>query len=505
MAALDNHILAITEPTIKLDKLEYNSFGEGEGNERANTSQAYDTVVSINNYIFSDDDIRSFNLRCDVTIPTLDITIIDGLGLFSTDTYPRDGDVINFRLASKNNDTYKDIRIDFDIIRVTSPNTNALKESVSGQKYSFNCKMKIPGINAHNCKSYGKGTSLDHAELIANDLKLGLATNIDASDDEMNLVLAFNGVGDTLDDLIKHSYVSEESFQTYSIDPYYYVNYVDLNQLLNAEGAFEDSLATLDVDMGDQPSTTDQGTVEATDKIESPLILTNHDAHSGTSLHISSYSLKNSAGSKLKKNGYKRILQYYENDSDEGLVSFDIEAISGTNMSDIEEPLKGRRDEERYIQEVKHKYVGRRHADPETSNTHLNYEFAMIHNSQNLDELGKMTLEIELDVCNLAIHRWQKIPIIIFQRSEVKIGADRVVKKNKEEKGFETVVPEEEEIPNPGKLVKDEFLSGYYVVGGIQYFYKSGEYAIKQRLTLLRREWPSRMNNISAETTSKKI
>lgn len=504
MAALDNHILAITEPTIKLDKLEYTSFGEGEGNERANTSQSYDIVVSINNYIFSDDDIRSFTLRCDVTIPTLDITIIDGVGLFSTDTYPRDGDVINFRLASKNNDTYKDIRIDFDIIRVTSPNTNATKESMAGQKYSFNCKMKIPGINAHNCKSYGKGTSLDHIELIANDLKLGLATNIDDAADEMNLVLAFNSTGDTLADLVKHSYVSEDSFQTYSIDPYYYVNYVDLNQLLNAEGAFEDSLATFDIDMGDQPSTTDQGTLDG-DKIESPLILTNHDAHSGTSLHISSYSLKNSAGSKLKKNGYKRILQYYENDSDEGLVSFDIVPLTGTNMSDIEEPLKGRRDEkERYTEEIKHKYVGRRHADPETSNTHLNYEFAMIHNSQNLDELGKMTLEIELDTYNLAIHRWQKIPIIIFQSSETKIGADRVVKESKKEKGFDTLVPEEEEIPHPGKLVKDEFLSGYYVVGGIQYFFKSGEYTVKQRLTLLRREWPSRINNINTDTTSKK-
>ena len=503
MASLSNHILTITEPTIKLDELGYKSFGEAEGNERANTSEGYDVIISINAYIFKDEDIKSFVLKNDSVIPTLDVTLVDTMGLFGAETYPRDGDVLNFRMASKTNETYKDIRIDFDIVRVSSPNTNKYKEESSGgAKYTFNCRMKIPGIYAENCKSYGSGTSLDHIESIANDLKLGLATNIDSSDDTMNLVLAYNSVADTLADLVKHSYVGEDSFQTYSIDPYYYINYVDYNQLLNAEGEFEDVLASFEVEINDQPSTKDEGT-ESGDRIESPLILSNHDQYLGTNLHINSYSLKNNAGSKLKKNGYKRAIQYYENDSEEnGLITFDIEALSGNNLKEIEEPLKGRRGEERYKDEVKHKYVGRRHTDPETSNTHLNYEYAKIHNIQNIDELAKMTLEIELDAYNPAIHRYQKIPVTIFHSSEAKIGADRLIKEDKVDKGFDETVPAEQDVPSPGKLVPDEFITGYYIVGGIQYVYKEADGNIKQKLTLLRREWPGRINTMTAENLS---
>ena len=37
--------------------------------------------------------------------------------------------------------------------------------------------------------------------------------------------------------------------------------------------------------------------------------------------------------------------------------------------------------------------------------------------------------------------------------------------------------------------VKNEFLSGYYVIADIKYRYREGE-GINQRLTLIRREWP---------------
>ena len=51
--------------------------------------------------------------------------------------------------------------------------------------------------------------------------------------------------------------------------------------------------------------------------------------------------------------------------------------------------------------------------------------------------------------------------------------------------------------------VVDEFLSAFYIVGGIEYTYKSGDSSVKQKLRLLRREWPSRVNNINADTTKK--
>ena len=55
---------------------------------------------------------------------------------------------------------------------------------------------------------------------------------------------------------------------------------------------------------------------------------------------------------------------------------------------------------------------------------------------------------------------------------------------------------------NPGEMVVDEFLSGYYVIGGFKYLYKAGATSVKQELNLLRREWPSRVNNINPETVA---
>lgn len=497
MASVNNHILTITEPTIKLDKVVFESFGEGEPDAtRAITSKGYLLMVSINGYIFTDRDILRMTLNCGGPLPTINLTISDSLGLFNIDTFPRDGDVINFRMGTLDKTTYKDIRIDFDITSADQPRQNS---DVRGGKYNFSGRIKVPGLYADECKSYGKGTSLDHVEAIANDLKLGVATNIDSANDKMNLILPYSTRFDTLQDLVRHSYIDEDSFQTYCIDQYYYINYVNLNTLLESEESFEEMIYAYDKEFND---TVGSGSDDSTNQSKKTLLLTNHKRDIGTNLFIEAQSLINNAGSKLKKNGYKRTLQFFENDSDEGLVSHEIEPLSGKNMSDIEEPMKGRRGEERYKGETKTKYTGRKNADLETSHTHLNYEYAAISNAQNIDEIKKMSLEVSLAAFNPAIHLYQKLPVLIYTGHQQKLGADKVIKDAKKEKGFDTVVDEDASMLNSGSYVVDEFLSAFYIVGGIEYTYKSGDSSVKQKLRLLRREWPSRINNLNPETVA---
>ena len=497
MASIDNHILTITEPTIKLDKVVFESLGEGEANAtKMNTSKGYLLMVSINGYVFSDRDILKMVLDCNGSLPTIDLIISDSMGLFNIDTFPRDGDVINFRMGTLDKTSYKDIRIDFDITSTTQPRQNS---TVKGGKYSFSGRIKVPGLYADECKSYGAGTSLDHIESIANDLKLGVATNIDSADDKMNLILPYNSRFDTLEDLVRHSYIDEDSFQSYCIDQYYYINYVNLNTLLESKESFDEAISAYDREMNDMPG---NGSDDSENQTKKPLILTNHKRDAGTNLFVEAQSLVNTSGSKAKKNGYKRTLQFFENDSDEGLVSHEIEPLASKKMADIEEPMKGRRGEDRYKGETRTKYTGRKNSDPETSHTHLNYEYAAISNAQNIDEIKKMFLEVSLASFNPAIHLFQKIPVAIYTGVQEKLGADKVIKDAKKKKGFDTVVDDDQEIVEPGKYVIDEFLSAYYIVGGIEYTYKSGDPSIKQKLKLLRREWPSRVNNINPETVA---
>jgi len=495
---LEGKILTRLEPTIKLDEFKYKSYGEqaGENPGDNNTTRDMGTefpLIIINNYRFRSEDIKFFEISMDKAIPEILLTLVDNRSQFNAESFPRDGDVISIRLASRPKEDYKDIRIDFDIIDVDSPNKSTLDQGDGKSKYTFSGIMKIPGIHAEQCKSYGKGTTIDHLESIATDLKIGFASNVDVSDDSMNCVTTYDPLIDTLEDLVKHSYVNEDSFQTFCIDPFYYLTYVDLNILLNAPNDFEESLAALDIDLNDIPH---PDASEGTNQMGTKLILTNKSVISGTNIYIDKYSLKNKTGKNVKKNGYKRVLQFFENDSEEKLVSFDVEPLTSTVLKDIEEPLKGRRDEERYKQEIKYKYVGRRNSDPETSNTHLNYNFAGIHNQQNIQELDKMSLEVELATWNPAIYRFQKIPVVIFNQTFNQTAVDSAIKNKKQEMDFESAPSLDIEDDIAERETVNEFLSGFYVVGSISYIYKESTGNIRQKINLLRREWPTRLNNI---------
>jgi GTPase SAR1 family protein len=113
---------------------------------------------------------------------------------------------------------------------------------------------------------------------------------------------------------------------------------------------------------------------------------------------------------------------------------------------------------------------------------------------------GKSTLLNSLfleEFTSMNISRNTMIPQIY---RELMNNKSKVIKDAKKEKGFDTVVDEDSSTVEPGKYVIDEFLSAYYLVGGIEYTFKAGDSSVKQKLKLLRREWPSRINNINPDT-----
>jgi len=490
---LNNHILNVLEHSLELDTIKFNARNEDKGGDKISHEIGGPVpMVVINDLSFNDSNIKRFELDCTLKIPKINIVIQDISGLFSSDTMPRDGDVISIRLAARQQDTFKDIRIDFDIDEVSGPPSKALESAIKGSKYIIDGTMKIPSLYSEGCKSYS-GSSREQVEEFAKTLKLGLATNIDSSDDKMKALNACQPNIEFLDNLILHSYVGEESFQTYMIDPYYNINFVDVNSLLDSEEGLDDTYLNMQMDFDEYGEDT------PSNKIEVKNILTNAESFKSANNYIQSYKLINSTGALSKKNGYKRKMIFFENDS-EGNVSFELEPLASKNMKDIEEPLKGRRGEDRYKNEMKSKYVGRLpiQSDDEP-NVHLNYSYAAISNQQNLDEMNKMKLEIKLATWNPGLHLWQKIPVQILKAGKAQIDAVEGINKKKEDKGFDTDQEIDENTIDTVDQVKDEFLTGYYVIGGIKYNYKETE-GITQVLTLLRREWPSRLDKINEET-----
>ena len=503
--ALDKHILTRTEPTIELDEIAFKSYGEEDG--KINASKGYGEMIpfiSINGYVFSEDGLNSMNLNLNSTIPSVDITITDTNSFFAVENYPRSGDVMSLRIASRQVDTFKDIRIDFDIESVMSPPRKPVDQGNGDVKYIIKGVMKIPGYFAERCKSYGVGDVLFHLESISTDLKLGFASNIDAgnAEDSMDLLVAYQTTSDVISNTVLHSYISDDSFQTFFIDPYYYLNFVDVNKMINSENTIDDTFANLEIPLNDYPG--------EEDKIESKLVLTNSERVAGTNISINKYALKYGSGKVARKNGYKRVVQFYENEPNSGngtlgMISNDIEALSSVSIKDIEEPLKGRRGEERYLDEVKYKYVGRSSNLTNATNTHPNYLFAEIQNTQNMAELSKLSLEVELDSFNPGLYRFQKVPVIIytdgFAANSMQEGAELV----KNSQGFDN----NDESGGESKSVSGEqsinsFLTAHYIIGGIQIIYKSSTGKLTQKLTLLRREWPASVSTLQESSSTPK-
>ena len=497
--ALDSHIFTIVEPKVKLDSMKVPNLAERESGDAVSSFQGgISPYIKINNFTFQSDAVDQFVLDLNGKYPEIRAKIFDTEAAFTVDQFPRDGDLLSLRIELDKSGTYKDIRMDFTILEFKGSPTSSFDKKAGNAMFTVRAIAKIPGMYTDDCKSYGSNNSLEHIKLIANDLKLGVSTNINSSDDTMVRFCAYQTKLETLENTVKHSYISDNAFQTFSIDPYYYISFVNLQKVFNAPNDIE--LADFITGEMFNERGIDPKTGAGEEKTE--LILTNHHNMKGTNTDILKYNLVNNSTKIALENGYKRKMQYFEQGTNEsGLIEFDVESMVSENISDREEPLKGRRNSEmdEYNTHIKQKYVG-----IQNNNIHDNYNFAAVNNIQNLVELDKMYLEVELSTVNPAIYKYMKIPVTIFNYGSTtnKVASDAA--KESKEAGFETKgdnftdnddIKKSEESTAPPKFSIDEFLTAHYVVMGIKYKYEP-KVGYTQVLKLARREWPARLSNV---------
>ena len=497
---LDQHILAVVEPAIDPTPIEIVDVGEEEdgGDKQTKTVGAVIPSIQINKYLFGDKDISSCDINMDGILPEVEMELIDRNDALGSDYSPRDGDCVTVFINSKNVDTFKTIHMDFEITDISSEGTS--EGGYPTILVSGICK--IPRLFAEVCREFPNGTSLDHLELIARDLKLGLATNVDTADDAMQRLQTYTPTSDFIKSIVSSSYISDDSFQKYFIDQYYYLNFIDVNRVFNSvNGSIEElqeSLASMSSSVAEKGSED-----ETSDNIPTKLMLTNHQDHRSSNAYITSFKLVNNSNTVSLENGYERNVSYYDNNSpDQKLLEFNIQPLVSENLQEIEEPLRGRRGEDTYKEQVKFKYMGRMNAGEDgLGNVHPNALYSTLSNIQNSAELNKMYLTIELEEFNPSIYKYQKLPVMIYKYGSSQIEALKVTKEAKKELGLDTEpikdinkaeVTNEEE---PDQML-DTFLSGYYVIGNINYKY-SVDVGLTQEVTLLRREWPARLNNLT--------
>jgi hypothetical protein len=494
--ALDSHIFTIVEPKIKLDSMKVPNLGERESGDKSSSFQGGITpYIKINNYTFQPDAVDAFVLDLNGKYPEIRARIADSENVFTVDQFPRDGDVLSLRIELDKSGTYKDIRMDFTILEFKGAPASSFEKKSGSSMFSIRAIAKIPGMYTDECKSYGLNTSLEHIKLVASDLKLGVSTNISSVNDEMRRFCAYQTKIDLIENTVLHSYISDDAFQTFSIDPYYYISFVDLQKVFNAPNDIELGDFITGEMFNERGIDSDAGA----GTIKGQLILTNHHNMKGTNTEILRYNLVNNSTKVALENGYRRKMQYFDVNQSE-LLEFDVESLVSDNVSDREEALKGRRNSEtdEYDTHIKQKYVG-----VQNENTHLNYNYAAINNIQNLVELDKMYLEVELSTVNPAIYKYMKLPVSIYNYGHENTQVSKDISKEAKESDFELKSESDnfgkqdnkDEDRELDKFTLDEFLTAHYVVMGIKYKYDP-KLGYTQVLKLARREWPARLSNV---------
>jgi hypothetical protein len=288
---------------------------------------------------------------------------------------------------------------------------------------------------------------------------------------------------------------------------------------VNKQFDLEDKTETVNISMA-SPASGGYNQQDVKDSIKGTLVLTNRADRTGTNVFIENWAPNNNSAAVWIKNGYKRYSQYLDIDSagKPEYVSTFVDPLT-TPGSETESILpKGRKGDDSYKSQVKYKWLGKQSAD----NVHPSYIFSGLLNFQNLQEINKTSIDVELAGMNFYLYRYMRIPILIYEGSakdptrmekmkdrDTALGEDGGYDKapdpsadatggRSSESGSGDADPttKEKSGTDPRDQIKNEHISGYYVINTIKYTYSSPG-PVKMKLNLIRREWniPSKNKN----------
>lgn len=488
MSAIERNILTVIKPTIVLDELAIPDVESGTENSGGETIKEKPTkftnvipIIRVNQYDVQGDRLEMFKIDCTGFYPTCRFTFYDRDGMFTARHFPKDGDLIQVFIRSAGEETtFKPIRIDFTV--------NDIKPLGGGGSTNepnlilIEGRMNVPNLFTENVE-YQEGNSWDALLNIAEGLQLGYASNVDATSDSQIWTNPYDTPMKFIEDIVANTYLDDDSFFTAYIDPYYNLTLVEVNRLFGQEDALETSLMFTQ-NAGD---TIGAGSPEESE-YTFPNLLSNMVQMQGTSRYISTYQQINQSGQITRDNGYKRFTQFWDLNTKEFISEF-VDPIVGdtpgmvpaTKGRIVNGEVEGPRNEQ-----VKYKYLG-----TQGDNVHENYMYSAILNYQNLAEINKFGMTIELDAINPGLWRYSRIYCQILEYGQnVK---ETLVAPNDDPNVPSGTQRREQTEENAGSDassqngVINEYLTGFYVITGIEYILtKPG--GIRQRLHLRRRE-----------------
>jgi hypothetical protein len=489
MSAVERNILSIVKPTIVLDELAIIDVESGTDNSDGSAIKEplskFSTIlpiIRVNQYDIGDGRLNMFELDCTGFYPTCRFSFFDIDGLFTARHYPKDGDIIQVYIRSAGDETtFKPIRIDFTVENIKPLGGGGSTNSSS--QLMIEGRMNVPNLFTEKVE-YKNATSWNALLEIAEGLKLGYASNIVDTVDQQVWTNPYDTSEKFIRDITSNAYLDDDSFLTTYIDPYYNLTLVEVNRMFNMTDTDLEASLMYSRNAGDT-----MGSSPEKSEYPFPNLLSNMMQMQGTAGYISMYQQINKSGQVSKDNGYRRYTQYWDLNTREFINEF-VDPLTD-NTPGMVPATRGRilpngEPEGPVKDQIKYKYLG-----TQGDNVHPQYSYSAILNFQNLAEIEKFGMVLELDTVNPAISRYTRIYCQIFEfASNVK---SVLMASTDDENAPNGAQKRQERKDNAGNDassengVLNEYLTGFYVITGIEYFLvKPG--GLRQRLHLRRRE-----------------
>ena len=423
-------IAQIDKPTVKLNPIEFQGNDDAH-NKEVGVGLGFTPFFWYNGYQVNPRDIRSLKLYYDGLVPKAIINFGDSIGFMKREGMPLDDTKFEVFLNSGSKNL-KSIHMKFKVIDFKN---NKGSYTVTGS-IDLNDFYKI------NFKSY-KGTSFEVLRNVSSELQLGFNSNITNTVDNMSWVNHGVIFKDFISGIINHSYISETSYVLGYIDYYYCFNYVDIEKEWIRDISKDVGLASTGVNFLNGK--------DEKDRIQE-LSLTNDYGVKTSPFYFQNYNLNNNSTNISTTKGYYTVSKAYDSSTKQFLV-FDVDSQSSDNTNNIS--LKGAPGDGKSMNEnYRTKYSGKM----DTENVHKNYYYSETQNKVNLDNMVRISVDLELPNANFNLYKFMKIKLnFINKRTNVS-----------------------------NKTVIDERLTGEWIIVDIGYTWVGGK--LSQNVKCVRKE-----------------
>lgn len=382
-------ITNIFEPSIKLDPIKFEVPVGVKDKQEFIRGLGYVPFVWYNGYQINYTDIKYLSLYHDGILPKCKITFVDTFSIMKSAGFPLDDTKIQIFINAKSKNL-KSIHLEFKIQNF---------QDLGGNTYTMIGTINIPSVYLKGYNSYSSKTSQEALQDLCKKMNIGFNSNLDNTDDKMTWINGGEKNYKFINDVIFNSYKSDSSFIVGYIDYYYNFNYVDIEREFS-----RDIKNDVGIDTGglsaEVNSTED-------DRITT-LSLSNEPSFNNSSMYFDKYKVRNDSTSISLKKGYLTKVKFYDTGSKNFLI-FDVDSITSDGTQNI--ILKSAPQDTKFFDE---NYSTIWNGKIDSDNSHNNFNYASVQNRLNIDEMIKISAELDLPNPNFNLYKFQKVNIIFI-------------------------------------------------------------------------------------------